>query len=158
MKGKPKFPRADALRVARFLYVALADHCVWLVFAGSLRRRKELVGDIELVFIPKLTTQAEDFFTATSVSKVDLVLHDLIARGVIEKRRNVNVSEMWGPKNKLARHVASGIPVDFFATTEAARFNYLVCRTGGSASNMEIENFLACKTPIAQHRGGKECL
>lgn len=135
MSDKVKFPRADALKVARFLCVTMADHCVRLLCAGSLRRRKEMVGDIELVFIPEMTTQAVDFFAAETVSKVDLVLNDLIARGVIEKRRNVNGSEMWGEKNKLARHVASGIPVDFFATNEAAWFNYLVCRTGGAQSN-----------------------
>ena len=33
---------------------------------------------------------------------------------------------------------ASGIPVDFFATTEEAWFNYLVCRTGPAELNTRI--------------------
>jgi DNA polymerase/3'-5' exonuclease PolX len=36
------------------------------------------------------------------------------------------------------RHVASGIPVDLFATTEACWHNYLVCRTGPAESNIRI--------------------
>ncbi len=45
---------------------------------------------------------------------------------------------MWGEKNKLAVHVASGVPVDLFAATEANWFNYLVCRTGPGESNIAI--------------------
>lgn len=37
---------------------------------------------------------------------------------------------MYGSKNKLMRHRASGIPVDLFSATTANWFNYLVCRTG----------------------------
>jgi len=61
----------------------------------------------------------------------------------LAKRKNVNGSEMWGEKNKLAVHVASGIPVDFFAASEANWFNYLVCRTGGAESNRQIA--VACQ-------------
>lgn len=44
----------------------------------------------------------------------------------------------WGDKNKLAIHIPSGIHVDFFATTERAWHNYLVCRTGGAENNIAI--------------------
>lgn len=47
---------------------------------------------------------------------------------------------MWGAQNKLARHVASGVPIDFFTTTAANFWNYLVCRTGGARTNVAICN------------------
>jgi DNA polymerase/3'-5' exonuclease PolX len=145
MSAKVKYPRADALKVARQMCVSLADVTERLIVAGSLRRRKLAVGDVEVLFIPKLVTQTVDFFTSTSVSAADLMLNDLVAKGILAKRKNVNGSEMWGPKNKLAVHVASGIPVDLFAATAENWFNYLVCRTGSAENNLAIASAAQAK-------------
>ncbi len=135
---KAKFPRAKALKVARFMCLSLADHCVRLVVAGSLRRGKQEVGDVEILFIPDMVEVREDMFETRMVSKVDAVLEELMERGVIAKRLNSNGSVMWGEKNKLAVHVESGIPVDLFAATQENWWNYLVCRTGPGESNIAI--------------------
>jgi len=45
---------------------------------------------------------------------------------------------MYGRKNKLMLHRATGLPVDLFAATEDNWWNYLVCRTGPADSNMRI--------------------
>lgn len=135
---KTKFPCAVAMAVARELSLRLADSCVRLQFAGSLRRGKPEVGDVELVYIPDFRSEPDGLFDSRRVNLADAMLDDLLRAGVIAKRRNVHGSEMWGEKNKLAVHVASGVPVDFFATSEASWFNYLVCRTGGKESNMAI--------------------
>jgi len=145
MSGKQKYPRAEALKVAKQMCVSLADVSMRLIVAGSLRRRKMEVGDVEILFVPKLVTQTVDFFTSTSVSAVDLMLEDLLRKGIIAQRRNVAGSIMWGAKNKFAVHVASGIPVDFFAATDANWFNYLVCRTGGAESNTAIASAAKAK-------------
>lgn len=42
-------------------------------------------------------------------------------------------------------HRASRIPVDLFATTREAWFNYLVCRTGPAESNTAIANAAIAK-------------
>lgn len=145
MSAKQKHPRAEALAVAKQMCVVLADVTERLIVAGSLRRRKLEVGDVEILFIPKLVTQTVDLFTAASVSAADLMLNDLVTKGIIAQRRNVNGSVMWGDKNKLAVHVASGIPVDFFAATAANWFNYLVCRTGSAENNMAIASAAQAK-------------
>jgi DNA polymerase/3'-5' exonuclease PolX len=44
----------------------------------------------------------------------------------------------WGPKNKLAVHVASGIGIDFFEATKRNFWTVLVCRTGSAESNMRV--------------------
>lgn len=58
---------------------------------------------------------------------------------------------MWGEKNKLAVHVRTGIPVDFFAATEANWWNYLVCRTGGEQNNIAIASHLSAAAGSGTH-------
>ena len=72
--SKTKYPRAEALNVAKQMCVSLADITDRLIVAGSLRRRKAEVGDVEILYIPKLVTKTVDFFTAETVSAVDLML------------------------------------------------------------------------------------
>lgn len=144
MSGKTKYPRAAALEVARGLCQSLKPFTERLIVAGSLRRRKEQVGDVEILYIPKFSTgKPVDLFSPPPlVNNADELLATLLFTGIKESRithrLNVKGSSVWGQKNKLAIHVASGIPVDFFAATEANWWNYLVCRTGGAASNMRI--------------------
>lgn len=59
MSGKIKFPRAVAMDVARELTRAVQPLCDRLIFAGSLRRGKAEVGDIELVHIPKIDSRPD---------------------------------------------------------------------------------------------------
>jgi DNA polymerase/3'-5' exonuclease PolX len=80
-----------------------------------------------------------DLFATSLVPSTDAALNSLIDDGILAKRKNVKGSEMWGEKNKLAVHVRTGVPVDFFATTESAWWNYVVCRTGPGESNIAIE-------------------
>lgn len=144
---KPKFPRALALEVVRELLPWLQPCCTELRVAGSLRRERAMVGDVEFVFVPVLApgVAVDLLLPPPLVAQTDARFEDLLARGVIEKRQNVNGSGMWGAKNKLARHRATGVPIDFFATTEAAFWNYLVCRTGGARTNVEICNAAIAK-------------
>lgn len=136
--AKPRFPAHEALAVARELCAALRPVTERLIVAGSLRRRRLMVGDVEILFIPQFVQVPGDLFETAHASRADDVLNELLAAGVLAKRRNVNGTEMWGDKNKLAVHVASGIPVDLFAATELNWFNYLVCRTGPGESNIAI--------------------
>lgn len=137
---KTKFPRADALAVAKELCDALKPVTARLIVAGSLRRRKAEVGDVEILFVPQINTVPDGLFDTKVISLADAELEKLLMLGVLARRKNVNGSQMWGAKNKLAVHVASGIPVDLFASTEESWFNYLVCRTGPGESNIAICN------------------
>lgn len=154
MTDKRKYPSAEALAVAKDLCNRLKPRCERLVVAGSLRRRRSEVGDVEILYIPKFETvevPAEDMFrppTPARVDQVDAFLDWLLEAGVIRMRENIRGSTTWGEKNKLAVHIASGMPVDFFATTEESWFNYLVCRTGPAELNTQI-----CMA--AQERGWK---
>ena len=147
---KPRFQNAVGMKVAAELCAALKPVCERLVVAGSLRRRKPTVGDAEILYIGKTEARQDpaDMFASITVNLADEVIAALEKSGVLERRKNVNGSEMYGPKNKLMRHRETGLPVDFFTATAENWHNYLVCRTGPADSNTRI-----CMA--AQKRGWK---
>jgi len=136
--SKRKFPRADAIAVAREMVKWLKPYCEEIICAGSLRRRKGMVGDVEILFIPKRLPRREGLFEVKWFEETDIAFQAMLGGNLIERRKSVRGSECWGEKNKLAVHVPSGIPVDFFTASAGNWFNYLVCRTGGMESNIRI--------------------
>lgn len=115
MSEKRRFDYGFAMGLALKLENALRDHCERILICGSLRRRKPSVADIELVYIPKVTQEQNPDsllpeLIGTNVT--DHAIEGLIAQGSLAKRTNVVGREAWGPKNKLAVLVKSGVPVD----------------------------------------------
>lgn len=154
---KQKYPRAGAIRAAKELCQSLSQWCERLAVAGSLRRRKSEVGDIEILYISKLERIEElrqaDLLAPSTIKHLVLADCQINAMAgfylqdgakvrrepfLIFQRKNIQGSITWGEKNKYARHIATGIPVDFFRATEETWFNYLVCRTGGAETNVRI--------------------
>lgn len=116
---------------------ALDEACFKIEIAGSLRRGKELVGDVEILFIPEFEERWHDFYTPTAFNLAEEAIGNLLADGMLSKRPSVNGTFAWGSKNKLALH-RSGLPVDLFTADEKNWWNYLVCRTGPGESNIRI--------------------
>lgn len=137
---KTKFQRAAAIRVAKELCDILRPVTDRLIVAGSLRRRRREVGDVEILYVPKRAPgQKIDMFAPPiPLNLADAALQSLLDSGLLTKRVNSKGAEMWGGKNKLALHASSGIPVDLFSTEPDFWFNYLVCRTGGAENNRQI--------------------
>jgi DNA polymerase/3'-5' exonuclease PolX len=146
---KIRFPLADARAVAADLCRQLEPHCERIEVAGSIRRQKPTVGDIELLFIPKFGSRvvAPELFPR-HCDLGALAIEELLRAKVLAKRPNKLGGTAWGDKNRLAVHVGTGIPVDLFTATTANWFNYLVCRTGGAENNRQI-------AMAAQARGWK---
>ena len=141
--SKTKFPRQLAMDVAAIICRELKPLTERLIVAGSLRRRKREVGDIEILYIPKYEERQapeELLPKPIQVNLVDEYLNRLLREGAIARRSSVTGSVAWGEKNKLAVWCADGIPVDLFSATEANWFNYLVCRTGSAENNLAICN------------------
>jgi DNA polymerase/3'-5' exonuclease PolX len=148
MDAKTKYPRAEALAVARQLVQCLQPCCSRLIVAGSLRRRKAQVGDVEILYIPTVVSgpdMADLFGPPLSHNAADVALAALQEKGVLGRRLNAVGSAMWGERNKLAVHLESGIPVDLFAASPQNWWNLVVCRTGGMQSNIAI-----CQAAIAR--------
>lgn len=139
--GKRKYPRADAIAVARALVSVLAPCCSKIMVAGSLRRRKAEVGDVEILYVPNvvaLPDKGDLFAVAKPANAADYALDLLLEHGSLAKRPNSRGSTAWGEKNKLAVHLESGIPVDLFAANHDNWWNLVVCRTGGRLSNLQV--------------------
>lgn len=120
---------AQAEKIAKELVEMLAPVCEKIFIAGSIRRRKPQVGDIELLCIPKFVD---------GVNMLDRELGALCIQGLLGLRLNKRGNRVYGPKNKLMAHKPSGIGVDIFSTTEECWPVALVVRTGGKVTNQRI--------------------
>lgn len=134
---KQRWPRAEALPVAREICIRLKPHCERLIVAGSLRRCSPTVGDVEILYVPRMEERPFDFFSTHMVSLADEEIARMLVDGTLTKRPSITGTTAWGEKNKLAIH-RSLIPVDLFRATDEAWWNYLVCRTGPADSNKRI--------------------
>jgi DNA polymerase/3'-5' exonuclease PolX len=139
MNDKQRWPANIALPIANELIAQLQPRCQQICIAGSLRRRKAEVGDIEILYVPRMAQvrMPNELFPRTS-SLVDELFDQWLAQDFIRKRPNINGDTTWGDKNKLAVHAPSWIPVDFFATTPDCWFVALVLRTGPKELNTRL--------------------
>lgn len=115
--------------IAEDLKTMLERSCERIEIAGSIRRRKPDVGDIELLCIPKFENGAD---------MLDGEIQGMCSMKILDRRRNKRGSTTYGPKNKLMVYVPSGIGVDIFSTTEECWAVSLVVRTGGKKTNQRI--------------------
>jgi DNA polymerase/3'-5' exonuclease PolX len=152
--GRIRVPASEATAAAQDFIDVLEDYCELICIAGSLRRRKASVKDIEILFVPKIEASPvfaarTDLFRAPAplppINLAERAIATLLASFLLRKRPNVNGIKAWGEKNKLGIHAPSGLPVDLFTATRENFFNYLVCRTGGAESNIRV-----CEAAIAR--------
>lgn len=136
----PRWDLAVAACVASSVSKRLAPFCERIECAGSIRRGKADVGDVELVYVPRVRCLSDGLFgdEAHLINEANVEIARLVDEGWLRPRLNKRGGTAWGAKNKLAVDVISGIPVDLFETTPEAWFNYLVCRTGPAKVNIEI--------------------
>ncbi len=140
MSDRKKYPREHALVVATQLQAMLSPSCERIAIAGSLRRGKPMVGDIELLFQPRYSKRPEGVFDEKIVDVASEVCEKLLADGVLAKRPNVKGIFTWGESNKHAIHCASGIPVDLFSVCQNPQnwWVSLVIRTGSKETNLKL--------------------
>lgn len=115
--------------------------CERLCAVGGMRRGKTEMKDLELLYIPKMVEEQDpgDLFGGTMpVNDTDRMLADLLADDILKKRLSSAGHPAWGPWNKLAVHVRTGLPVDLFSATGENWFNRLVVTTGPAIVNILI--------------------
>ncbi len=120
MKGR--HPYAEALRVAERLKALLSPFCERIEIAGSLRRRKETVGDIELVAVPKMLT-VQGLFGPMGMDQSLLDEH-------LAEHPDVYRQVRAGERMKELRF--EGYPVDLFVTTREQWGVIFTLRTGSA--------------------------
>ncbi len=115
--------------IAEQIKAVLESSCERVTIAGSIRRQKPEVGDIELLCIPKYID---------GVDTLNAKIQTMIYFDMLGYRLNKLGSKVYGPKNKLLVHTPSGIGVDIFSTTAECWPVALVVRTGGKVTNQRI--------------------
>ncbi len=136
---KIRWPATIARPIANELVAQLQARCEQICIAGSLRRRKAEVGDIEILYVPRIgqVRRPGELFPKSG-SLADELIEQWLSNGVLTKRPNRNGGTTWGEQNKLAIHAVSRIGVDLFATTPERWFVSLVVRTGSAGMNTKL--------------------
>ena len=130
----------SAKEVADQLVRLLAPHCERIAAAGSIRRKRPQVKDIELLCASKVTSTADLFGRAvTKWYFLNRRLDALVADGsVLKKRADKSGRYSYGEQNKLLVHVPSGVPVDVFSASTENWGMSLVVRTGPKEFNVRM--------------------
>ncbi|MBP7951743.1 MAG: hypothetical protein KA004_19025 [Verrucomicrobiales bacterium] len=137
---KKRWPLALAEEVAHELQERLEPFCVQSAVVGSVRRRKPLVGDVEILLMPQYHDVPVDLYGATEPrTECFWAIDALVREGWMGKRRKVDGSvSSWGERNRHAVHAGTGMPVDLFVGRPENWWSLMVCRTGPAALNIEI--------------------
>lgn len=122
-----KLQKAKA--IAEELVDLLKLACERVAIAGSIRRQKPDVGDIEILCIPRFDE---------GIDLLERTLGYFMLRQVFDYRRDKRGRITYGPKNNLLVHKPSGIGVDIFSTTEECWWVALAIRTGPKELNIAI--------------------
>lgn len=133
----------EAQKIAEEVKRWLKPYCMpgRCVIVGSIRRQKAECGDVELLCVPKFSV---DMFGAVQDDKLYIGIQRMILGKhwfqdtPLGYRFNSKGSKVYGKKNKLLVHVASGFPVDIFSTTEENWAMSMVIRTGPKSSNIRL--------------------
>jgi len=133
-----KWPRALARVVALELSERLSSVCERIEVAGSIRRGKRQVGDVELLIIPRCFFDRNKEGEVVPVPETDKLIERLETEGVLGRRLNSKGRTTVGAKNKLMVHVETAMAVDLFFTTPSCWWNALTCRTGGAETNKRL--------------------
>lgn len=131
--------------IAEQIKAVLESSCDRITIAGSIRRQKPDVGDLELLCIPKYVD---------GVDMLDAKIKTMIYFDMLDYRLNKLGRKVYGPKNKLLVHVPSGIGVDVFSTDEQCWPVALVVRTGGKVTNQRI-SMAALRLGMSFHAYGR---
>lgn len=131
---KTKLKLAQALPLAEKIKAALSPACERIEIAGSIRRRTDIVGDIEIVAIPKLCPDLEAQLSLFGEPPTLLSALDMLTEKMVAKKNHFK----WGRKNGdlyknfLIQFNSDGseIGLDLFLTTEEQWGYIYALRTG----------------------------
>jgi len=130
--------RDEAVAIAKAFVGEIEDCCDQLIVAGSLRRRLAMIGDVEVVAVPKIAAETGGMFgdQVEIVDVLDARMTTLLEHGVVSKRVDRNGSPRWGPT--LRYLTFQGARVDLFSPCEE-RFGWILAlRTGPAPFSRQL--------------------
>lgn len=140
----------DARAKAEELVELLRPTCHRIEIAGSIRRRRPVVKDIELVLVPKTFRRQAGLFdddgSKHDASETLDLLNKLVDEGALEKRLDDRGYECWGFKHQRA--VYKGIALDLFGVIEPAQWGVIFAvRTGPADFSRWFVTSVKAKNP-----------
>lgn len=120
MTDKARFPFRIAHAVASKLAAELMSSAVRIEIAGSLRRKKPFVHDIDIVVLP-----------SGDGSAFETALANLVQRGSLTPVRD-------GNKIKVFMAAKTGIPIDVYIANRETFPTLLLIRTGSKDHNIKL--------------------
>lgn len=133
---KRRVPLDTARPIAEHLVGALTPFCERIELAGSIRRERPEVADVEIVAIPRIRAGQTDLFGAVTseVDELDALVTDWHQNGIVRDRLDKNGRPAFGAKFKrLVYRCALGeMPLDLFSTTRDQWGVIFAIRTGCS--------------------------
>jgi len=136
IESKKRFPLTEAQAIAVELLLELKPHCERIEIAGSIRRNKVDVGDIDLVMIPK---KYETGLFSTGIATI------------LDKFEKVKGDLLYGQTRNAIRIHPKGIKIDcYFCEPE----NYGLIKTIRTGS----ENFNRTVLIPSINRAGYKCI
>jgi len=106
---------------------ALSPACDRIMIAGSVRRGKPEPKDVEIVYIPRMSSERVDLFSYGDVPATEAMIEELVDRRLWlfddVVRRN-------GPKYKRMMHCMSGAVIELFRADHDNWGYILALRTG----------------------------
>ena len=125
-----RVPLAEADRIAAEVVDLLRPYTTRIEVAGSVRRRKPDVGDLEFVAVPAFMEARAGLFDHERLDTLSMALDGhAIPRTVLAPHPR----KAWGDRYKKMLHVKSGLQVDLFIVRPPACFSVLYLIRTGSA-------------------------
>lgn len=128
MSKSKDIPHKTAWTVAKKIVQELSPACERLEIAGSLRRGKATVHDVDIVLLPR---SPSDIGFQMSASRLDEILSGLINRGSLSVVRD-------GDKIRSFVATKTGIPIDVYVATRDTWATLLLIRTGSKEHNIQL--------------------
>ena len=129
-----RIPLSEAAQLAAEVVDLLAPSCERIVIAGSIRRRRPDIGDIEIVCVPIITREEvqESLFgdtTTVETNRLNNRVGLLLARDDLALRLDKNSRPANGDRYK--RLAYKGFALDLFCVLKPAQFGVILAiRTG----------------------------
>lgn len=161
MSAGKAIPVDDARRSADILVGLLRPGCERIEIAGSIRRGKAEVHDIELVAVAKLEDRPDGMFGSSTIDLLEERVGRLMANGhlaprLVENHRadgRIDLQHKLGPAFK-ALVTPRGIPVDLFIVRPPATWGCIFAlRTGPGTWNTRL--VMECKSIGRKVAGGQ---
>ncbi len=127
--SKIELPLAEAITIVESLKQEMAPECERIEIAGSVRRCKEVIGDLELVAIPK---RDADLFGGPGLSRLDPILDRMVQEGRLARVKG---------KDKYKQFLIPQVPglqLDLFLTTPEEWGVRFTLSTGSASFNQKL--------------------